>query len=113
MSGELKRNISVVDRSYQVPVEDLYIFSLESLNLSVTPYNVLTRAGIKTFGQVIEICESEGAKDKLLEVKGFGPKGIKETLEKLSAIMEIQGSSLTFDKSLQPIFETIKTSKDK
>lgn len=57
--------------------------SIEELDFSVRTYNVLTKAGIETLGELILLNE-----DDLIKIKNMGRKGFEEIVQKLES-MEI------------------------
>ena len=60
-----------------------YDVSLEDVGLSTRVQNLLTEAGYKSSGQVME--QLEWDEDKILALAGVGPKAIQEMREKLNA----------------------------
>ena len=60
-----------------------YDVSLEDVGLSTRVQNLLTEAGYKSSGQVME--QLEWDEDKILALAGVGPKALQEMREKLNA----------------------------
>ena len=64
------------DRNYgHLSLED----PIEQLNFTPRSFNALTRAGIQTVGEVLQLVES----DRLKTIRGLGRKSIPEIKEKL------------------------------
>ena len=73
--GEANTNSSS-DRNYgHLSLED----PIEQLNFNPRSFNALTRAGIQTVGEVLQLVES----DRLKTIRGLGRKSIPEIKEKL------------------------------
>ena len=55
--------------------------AIDEMELSVRSFNCLQAAGIRTFGELVEIEESE-----MLKFKNFGRKSLTELIEKLDSM---------------------------
>ena len=91
--GEVNTN-SIIDRNYvHLSLED----PIEQLNLTPRSFNALTRAKIRTIGEVLQLVESDGLKT----LRGLGRKSIIEIKEKV-----IQAKSLS-DSEVEANTDTI------
>ena len=83
LNGLEEKNREVVSKAIE-KVGAQATKSIEELNFSVRTYNVLTRAGIETLGELILLSE-----DDLMKIRNMGRKSFEEIIQKLE-FMEIK-----------------------
>ena len=82
-----KPKFDAMNINIDMPIEKIHeavqlSVDIEEMDLSVRSYNCLRRSGIRTVGDLVNKCESDGSMD-LLRVRNLGRKSLQEILDKL------------------------------
>jgi DNA-directed RNA polymerase subunit alpha len=84
IAGVTEITLTPVDEEEAVDgrlTSEVYDTPIENLDLSVRVFNSLTRAGITTVGEVLELLEK--GEDAIMSIRNFGEKSLDELMEKM------------------------------